>query len=52
MKGRRIHWAWVPAGIFSAAVGWHRYGWWALLIVLVGLAFGIGLEVRARNGRS
>lgn len=49
MKPLRIHWAWVPAGVFFVALGWHRYGWWTLLIVLAGLALGIGLEVRARK---
>jgi hypothetical protein len=39
----------VPAGVFFAVLGWHRYGWWTLLIVLAGLALGIGLEVRARK---
>jgi uncharacterized membrane protein YdbT with pleckstrin-like domain len=49
MRRLRIHWAWVPAGVFAVALGWHRYGWWTLLIVLAGLALGIGVEVRARK---
>jgi hypothetical protein len=49
MKGLRIHWAWVPAGVVFVALSWHRHGWWTVLMVLAGLAVGIGLEVRARK---
>jgi hypothetical protein len=48
----RIHWAWIPAAIFSIFVGWSRYGWIAtVLLVLAGLSLAAYAEWRARRRR-
>jgi hypothetical protein len=48
----RIHWAWVPAAIFSIFVGWSRYGWMTtVLAVLAGLSLAAYAEWRARRRR-
>jgi hypothetical protein len=52
-RGRlRIHWAWVPAAIFSIFVGWSRYGWiTTVLLMLAGLSLAAYAEWRARRRR-
>jgi hypothetical protein len=46
-----IHWAWLPAALFSGIVGWLRYGpVVALLAAGAGLGFGLWLRYRARRG--
>jgi hypothetical protein len=48
----RIHWAWVPAAIFTTAVGWIRYGpVVTVLAVIGGLAVAAYAEWRARRRR-
>jgi Flp pilus assembly protein TadB len=54
MRPRRthIHWAWVPAAIFSAVVGWIRFGAVVTLLAVVGgLAVALYAEWRARRRR-
>ena len=48
----RIHWAWLPAGVFGVAVAIHRWGWLAALgIVAAGLALAGYAEWRAARRR-
>ena len=48
----RIHWAWVPAGIFIAVVAWIRYGPVVTVLAVVGgLAVALYAERRARRRR-
>jgi membrane protein implicated in regulation of membrane protease activity len=50
--GIRIHWAWVPAAIFSVAVGIARWGWpTTLALVVSGLLLAAYAEWRARRRR-
>ena len=52
-KGMRIHWAWVPAGIFIAVVAWIRYGPVVTVPAVVGgLAVAFYAERRARRRRT
>ena len=45
-----IHWAWVPAGIFTTVVAWIRFGpVVAVLAVIGGLAFALYLDRRTRR---
>jgi hypothetical protein len=45
-----IHWAWVPAAVFSAVVAWFRYGPVVTLLAIVGgLAVALYAEWRARR---
>jgi len=51
-RGRRlrIHWAWVPAAIFSIFVGWSRYGpTTTVLLIVAGLSLAAYAEWRARR---
>jgi hypothetical protein len=41
----------LPAAAFFAVAGWFRYGWWALLAVVLGLAAGVYGEWNARRRR-
>jgi CHASE2 domain-containing sensor protein len=48
----RIHWAWVPAAIFSVVVGLFRWGWLTTLaLVLAGLLVAAYAEWRAARRR-
>ena len=47
----RPHWAWLPAAIFSVAVGWIRWGLWVVLLIAAGLALGIYAEWQAKQRR-
>jgi hypothetical protein len=45
-----IHWAWVPAALFTSIVAWNRFGAAVtLLCVLGGLLLALYLEARARR---
>jgi hypothetical protein len=54
MSGRRwqVHWGWLPAGAFVSVVGWIRYGWWTLLMIVCGLGIGVYAEWKARRRRA
>jgi hypothetical protein len=46
----RVHWAWVPAAIFSVVVGVFRYGWLTtVLLIAAGLSLAAYAEWRARR---
>jgi len=48
--GFKIHWAWVPAAIFSVVVGLARWGWLTTLVLVVGgLLLAAYAEWRARR---
>ena len=48
----RIHWAWVPAGIFLGVVTWMRYGAVVTVLAVVGgLTVAFYAEWRARRRR-
>jgi hypothetical protein len=46
-----IHWAWLPAALFSGIVGWVRYGP-IIALLAAGAGLGLGLWLRYRTRRS
>jgi len=49
-SGFKIHWAWVPAGVFSVGVGVARWGWLPTLVLVAGgLLLAAYAEWRARR---
>jgi len=49
----RIHWAWLPAAVFSVVVGLLRWGWvTTAALVLAGLAVAAFAEWRAARRRA
>ena len=45
----RIHWGWLPAAVFLAVIGWSRYGWWLVLLIVLGVSVGVYGEWKARS---
>ena len=53
-RGRlRIHWAWVPAGVFYLALNWYRYGpVFAILTLVAAAGLVVYVETRASRRRA